>query len=423
VKAARAFKIAAQAAILFYQSTEINPTLGNGSISSMVMYIQMVQGQKVSIFSFFSGVGFLDLGFEAEGCDIAFVNEYIPEFARAHKYARQQMGIELPKYGYHIGSAEDFLSGESKDFLTNIVATEKITDNLVGFIAGPPCPDFSIAGKHRGGEGEKGRLSATYIEMVCEQRPDFFLFENVRGLWSTAKHRAFYDQLLAKVHEAGYTTHHRLINALEYGAPQDRNRVILIGLKNDTLSMRGEFPWGKYAKFDRANLLKLDWPTTDEYRECAIRYAPTNIPLELTAEYWFRKNDVYNHPNGEHYFKPQSALPRFQSIQEGNSKGKSFKRLHRWRYSPTCAYGNNEVHVHPYLPRRLSVAEALSLQSLPKEFVLPPDMTLSAMFKVIGNGVPFVAAQAIARTLIDYSCPVHVHSGHSMPLPSLALAR
>jgi len=78
-----------------------------------------------------------------------------------------------------------------------------------------------------------------------------------------------------------------------------------------------------------------------------------------------------------------------QSIDEGDDSKKSYKRLHRWRYSPTVAYGNNEVHLHPYKTRRLSAAESMALQSLPKEFCLPPDMSLSDKFKTIGNGVPF----------------------------------
>ncbi len=76
--------------------------------------------------------------------------------------------------------------------------------------------------------------------------------------------------------------------------------------------------------------------------------------------------------------------------------------MHRWRYSPTAAYGNNEVRLHPYKARRLSAAEALAIQSLPAKFELPPTMTLSDKFKTIGNGVPFVAALGIANTIIDF---------------------
>jgi DNA (cytosine-5)-methyltransferase 1 len=99
------------------------------------------------------------------------------------------------------------------------------------------------------------------------------------------------------------------------------------------------------------------------------------------------------------YFKPRAGLSKFQVIAEGDDSKKSFKRLHRGRYSPTVCYGNNEVHLHPCLPRRISVAEALSLQSMPSTFVLPPDMTLSAMFKTIGNGVPYLLGTGVAQAI------------------------
>ena len=89
-------------------------------------------------------------------------------------------------------------------------------------------------------------------------------------------------------------------------------------------------------------------------------------------------------------------------IDEGDVSKKSYKRLHRWRYSPTVAYGNNEVHLHPYKERRLSVAEALALQSLPREFALPNDMTLSDSFKTIGNGVPYLLAKGVSDSVHNY---------------------
>jgi DNA (cytosine-5)-methyltransferase 1 len=95
-------------------------------------------------------------------------------------------------------------------------------------------------------------------------------------------------------------------------------------------------------------------------------------------------------------------MARFESVEEGDDSKKSFKRLHRWRYSPTVCYGNNEVHLHPYKKRRISVAEALALQSLPKEFTFPDCMSLTNMFKAIGNGIPFLAAQALATSILDF---------------------
>ncbi|MGM3114922.1 DNA cytosine methyltransferase, partial [Bacillus cereus group sp. BC326] len=86
---------------------------------------------------------------------------------------------------------------------------------------------------------------------------------------------------------------------------------------------------------------------------------------------------VKSHQNANQFFKPRAGLAKFQMIEEGDDSKKSYKRLHRWRFSPTAAYGNNEVHLHPYKARRLSVAEALAIQSLPREFELPVDISLT----------------------------------------------
>ena len=157
------------------------------------------------------------------------------------------------------------------------------------------------------------------------------------------------------------------------------------------------------AIFDDCEEIKnFNWPTTKPF-SIEQRYSkPRNIPAEyrdLTVEAWFRKNDVVNHPNAHDVFRVKGGLAKIQTIAEGDVSRKSFKRLHRWRYSPTAAYGNNEVHLHPYQIRRISVAEAMAIQSLPKWFVLPPNMSLTHKFKTIGNGVPVLMARAIAKTL------------------------
>lgn len=146
----------------------------------------------------------------------------------------------------------------------------------------------------------------------------------------------------------------------------------------------------------------MPWPTTNPYQENVQTVMPDGIIAELTVMHWWQQNDVENHPNANMYFQPRAGLIRFQTKDEGDMERKCYKRLHRWRYSPTAAYGNNEVHIHPYLPRRISAAEALAIQSLPANFILPPDLTLTDAFKTIGNGVPFVAANGIAASISDY---------------------
>ncbi len=362
---------------------------------------------QFKIFSFFSGSGFLDLGFEMNGFDIEFVNEYHPAFMNAYKYSRERMHLRKPKYGYFNGDINVFLD-ERKAELQKWIADARKDGSLVGFIGGPPCPDFSIAGKQRGKDGENGKLSLSYINLIIAMKPEFFLFENVKGLWRTKRHREFFDELKEMLNKAGYITTERLTNALEFGAPQDRDRILMIGIREDILTNKypgksiSDFPWEKYQKYKLSEIKEMPWPHTDPYLEGSSMKCPSGIPQYLTVEYWFRKNDVESHPNAKDYFTPKAGKAKMEVIEEGDDSKKSYKRLHRWRYSPTVAYGNNEVHLHPYKTRRLSAAEALSLQTLPKEFVLPPEMTLTDKFKTIGNGVPFILSSGIAKTIKDF---------------------
>ncbi|MDD5271760.1 MAG: DNA cytosine methyltransferase [Methylovulum sp.] len=353
------------------------------------------------IFSFFSGAGFLDLGFEKAGYTIAFVNEIHKPFLYAYQYSRQKMTIPDPLYGYFNGDIEQCLTGKQGQHLSHLVNAAKVDKRLVGFIGGPPCPDFSVGGKNRGQHGENGKLSQIYVDLICKQKPDFFVFENVKGLYRTTRHRQFFEGLKHQLKEAGYSCTERLINAIEYGAPQDRERIILFGAhQSRTPKNIAAFDWCAHTLHPEGKALSYPWPNAEPI--AISRPQPQQIPVELTIQHWFDKNDVGHHPNALHQFKPRAGLAKFETVYEGDDSKKSYKRLRRWRYSPTAAYGNNEVHIHPYLPRRISVAEALAIQSLPKEFELPADMTLSNMFKTVGNGVPFLAGRGLAMTILDF---------------------
>lgn len=360
-------------------------------------------GKKI-VFSFFSGSGFLDLGFETNGYDIDLVNEFSPEFMRAYKYSREKMGLRKPRFGYFNIDINEFL-GDRKAELQKYLDMVHADGDLVGFIGGPPCPDFSIAGKNRGRNGDNGKLSKSYVDLIITMQPDFFLFENVKGLWKTARHREFYEELKSAIVSVDYVVTDRLTNALEFGAPQDRDRILLFGIKRNLLSSPDKisyFPWNSFRKWDADEVKSLPWPVADTFIADSKTTCPEGLPESFTVEHWFRKNDVEHHPNANDYFTPHNGLSRMETVNEGDVSKKSYKRLHRWRYSPTVAYGNNEVHLHPYKLRRLSAAEALALQTLPKEFELPKDMTLTNKFKTIGNGVPYLLSSGIAKTIAEF---------------------
>ena len=384
--------------------SKIDPLKGQNL--SQNLYTKELQNKKCRIFSFFSGSGFLDLGFETSGFDIAFINEFLPAFYNAYFYARHDDKHSGPDCGSFNGDINSLL--EDKIF-KNTYKSARLKTEIIGFIGGPPCPDFSVAGKNKGRSGVNGQLSQSYVDMICSYKPDFFLFENVKGLWKTAKHRAYFEELKKQLHSVGYATTEKLVNALEFGVPQDRERILLFGIlkskvnkpyknKNELLG----FPWESHTKYQMSDILNCSWPTTTKFSENSIIKKPENILEDLTVEYWFNKNDVLHHPNANDYLIPRGGLPKMQTVMEGDVSKKCYKRLHRWRYSPTAAYGNNEVHLHPYKIRRLSVSEVLAIQSLPKDFCLPPEMALTAKFKTVGNGVPYLLAKGIAETIHDY---------------------
>lgn len=352
----------------------------------------------IEVYSFFAGVGFLDFGFENADFEIVFVDEHDERFLNSYRYARRDNN-HIPRYGYSHADVREFLSDDNwyKTFPDYNNGNGKIR----GFIGGPPCPDFSIAGKNEGETGINGQLTTVYIRLIIKRKPDFFVLENVKGLYQTKKHRDYYEKIKKELYKAGYSLFDSLENALEYGVPQYRERLILIGLKRSTFGKRIIYTIGNNRKLSLDDINQCPWPTTDPYRENGNLAMPEGIIEELSVQYWFEKNDVYRHPNSKDVFKARN-IERFVSIPEGQSHGKSFKRLHRWRYSPTAAYGNNEVHLHPYLPRRISVSEALAIQSLPREFSLPMELPLSVKFKMIGNGVPYLLALGIAEELHDW---------------------
>ena len=84
------------------------------------------------------------------------------------------------------------------------------------------------------------------------------MFENVKGLYRTVKHREFFDGLKKQLHESGYTCTERLINSIEYGAPQDRERIIFFGIRGKRAEKLADFNWHKHAPYPQA--LGHAWP-------------------------------------------------------------------------------------------------------------------------------------------------------------------
>lgn len=279
--------------------------------------------KKISIFSFFSGIGILDLAFEKNGYNIVFVNEYDNLFIESYRYARMQMNLRAPIYGYRNDSAERYARRRGKKNLLALIAQEREKGNLVGFIGGPPCPDFSVAGKNAGVDGENGRLTKIYFDIICRCHPDFFLFENVKGLVKTEKHRAFYKEMMMKVQANDYVIAENVLNALAYGVPQFRERVFMVGIHKKIYQNEPNtliFKWDKHALFNTENVLTRTWPKEREFAtDSSYVFPAKGILKKLTVEYWFHKNDVENHPNGNDIFQVKKGRNKIATIAKEHS--------------------------------------------------------------------------------------------------------
>lgn len=376
---------------------------------------------NIKLLSFFTGAGFLDLGFMESGFDIVWHNEYHKPFARLFEHGMKSMGFAGRKC--KIQDTRSIIDVSTKQILQASFGTNSIPE-IFGVIGGPPCPDFSVGGKNRGGTGDNGQLLKVYLDRIEEIKPTFFLLENVPGLVKTHKHRQYLIESLSPVSES-YAIDLNLLNALDYGVPQDRERVFIIGFAKDWLKncqpgllkkykssafsnitdynldyhgIKNEsthwYPWPEDKLFKNKRN-SVNWP--DKPVPKGTEPVRPDAPTELMVCTYICDDSLVNLPNGTDYFTPKS--PKFSEILEGDVSKKSFKKLHRYRFSPAAAYGNNEVHLHCCLPRRLSVREALRIQSIPDSYVMPEDMPLTDKFKAVGNGVPAKLAKAVAKSL------------------------
>ncbi len=380
---------------------------------------------RIPLISFFTGGGFLDVGLHQAGFQVVWTNEHNAQFADMYEAA--MLGLRT---AWNDSSIQTKVS--SRDSITRIEPTKilaaaflKGRPSLFGVVGGPPCPDFSNGGTHAGSEGKNGRLTGAYFRMIRDLQPDFFLMENVPGLHRIAKHRAYLDSQIYQLQkDGGYAIDYAVLNALELGVPQNRERLFVVGFRTRIATSgvgrsldpheRGWFQWPSHTLYVGAR--SLQWPTVAPFGSAPER--PEGIPLELTVFPALLGNgDPEALPNGTEHFNSYSK--KFWARAEGDVSSKSFKRLHRYRFSPTVWYGNQEVHLHPWKPRRLSVREALRIQSVPDEYVLPANQPLSAKFKMVCNGVPCAMAREIGAAVLDFLVRAGKGPTNGTPCPTI----
>jgi DNA (cytosine-5)-methyltransferase 1 len=324
--------------------------------------------------SFFSGAGGLDIGFHYAGfAHIASV-EHNALFCETLRYNRPTWTI--------IGPPKQ--SGDARhheDIATELRKTGVSAPFEGVFHGGPPCQPFSIASNQRFSKNgnnfkrigfaneEHGGLLFDFVWFIKEFQPRVFLIENVAGLLSVGEGDEL-TQALTMLREAGYTfTQPKIFNAADYGVPQSRQRVFIVGVRGS----------GNQFVF----------PAKE----------PAMVPCGAAFE---RPLDgIANHLTRQH--KAESVL-RYMELGFGQRDALGrVDRLDPQRVSKTViaggVKGGGRSHLHPFIPRTISVREAARLQTFPDSYVFVGPV--ARQFTQVGNAVPPLLGMKLARAIFE----------------------
>lgn len=366
------------------------------------------EDNAIPLLSFFTGGGLMDMGFISAGFDVVWTNEIDAMFATLYKE-----GITTWKKKRRLiaSSAECSISNQNsiKDISTETILRESFKGNkpsMFGIIGGPPCQDFSSNGNLDGFKGDRGSLTDAYLYKILELQPAFFVMENVTGLVKVKKNANHFFELLNTMSE-NYLIDWTTLNSLNFNVPQSRERIFVVGINRNKFDLShldsGTYGWFPFHtnKTDINPHKDFEWPVATAFG--TTHKKPPRIPFHLCVESCLVPPEKeQSTPNADEYFNLLGDRRSLKSIKEGETNRPSFKRLHRYKYSPTACYGNNEVHLHPYQHRRLSVREALRIQGVDDAYVLTTKGQLSKKFKMVGNGVPVPLAEGLAKSLLNF---------------------
>jgi DNA (cytosine-5)-methyltransferase 1 len=322
--------------------------------------------KEIKLVSLFCGAGGLDLGFKQAG------------FRTAIAFDFNESAVESFNRN-HPGNVAQVLDIEKTEISKIIKLIEKKIPigADIAVVGGPPCQGFSRANSASKADDPRNKLPNIYLQIVralsALYNVHFVLIENVSGI-KAAKHDETFKGIISEIKNLNFVPHQEMMDSVDYGVPQIRKRMILLGLRKN-FSEAFKFPI-------KSKKIK----TVGE----VIRGFPEPI--------FFNRKDVEAksdfHPN--HW----TMLPKSEKFREGYvspSSSRSFKKI-QWNLpSRTIAFGNREILVHPSGLRRLSIYEAMILQGFPKKFQLIG--TLSAQVTQVSNAVPPPLAKAIAMSL------------------------
>lgn len=344
--------------------------------------------KKNKIIDLFCGCGGLSLGFESAGFEVAYAIDMWKDAIVTYNHNHKNK----------VAHCQDIHELED-GFLKNLSETEEI----VGVIGGPPCQGYSTVGT-RDINDPRNHLYLEYCRVVEAVKPKFFLIENVRGLL-TLNNGMFKEDIINRFEKLGYNVTYKLINAADYGIPQNRQRVFFVGIKEKNF----EFP--KELDFKVSTLEALnDLPSLDNLEEHQEIYKYVSNPKNKYQELMRKNSDVImNHNFTKHTEQTKniismvkdggkiSDLPKeYWGVRKYN---KAFQRMNSKLPSNTIDTGHRN-YFHYKENRVPSVRESARIQSFPDDFIFKGSKT--SQYKQVGNAVPPLLAEAIAKQIKIY---------------------
>lgn len=340
---------------------------------------------KNKIIDLFCGCGGLSKGFEMAGFESKIA---IDMWADAVKTYNHNQGREIAKCEDVHNWTEEFLRELTND------------GDVVGVIGGPPCQGYSTVGT-RDVNDPRNHLYLEYCRIVQTINPEFFVLENVKGL-TTLAGGAFRDDIVKRFGELGYDVQYEIVNAANYGVPQNRYRVFFVGLK------KGKFVFPKPSdRVVTCSEALSDLPRLSEADGFDIVHDYVSEPQnEFQSEMRKRSDNILNHQITVHSAQTVdviSKIPDGGSIKdlprefwEIRKYNKAFERMSSTRPSNTVDTGHRN-YFHFEENRIPTVRENARLQSFPDDFEILGSKT--SQYKQVGNAVPPLLAYAIAKAI------------------------
>ncbi|MGM9830602.1 MAG: DNA cytosine methyltransferase [Paludibacteraceae bacterium] len=323
----------------------------------------------MDIISLFSGAGGLDLGFHKAGFRTIVANEYDSKICPTFK-------ANFPD--------TKLIEGDIRK-----VDESVFPKHVAGIIGGPPCQSWSEAGTLRGIEDARGQLFFEYIRILKATQPLFFVAENVSGMLA-ARHSAAVSGFMQLFDKAGYDVNLQMLNANDYGVPEDRDRVFYIGFRKDLKIHDFQYPKPLQHK---PTLREVIWDLKDNA-----------IPAKAHNK---TNGDACAIPNHEYFTGAFSPIfmsrNRVRSWDEPGFTVQASGRqcqLHPQAPKMIKVETNKQIFVpgKEELYRRMSVREVARVQSFPDDFVFIYD-EVDYGYKMIGNAVPVELAYHVGMAV------------------------